>query len=327
MHPGSMRDPTPLPEELRERAFSLESGRSLGVSRKRMLASDLEIPFRGVRAAHELNDVRARCEAYSCRMLPQHCFSQVTAAVLWGMPLPRALEIRAAIDVSAPDGRTRPRMRGVLGHELSGHRMRVVRRYGLPVTDAITTWLQLAVVLGDAWLIAAGEHLVVDPIVPDRRDPRPYAHLDDLADRIRSFDGRGAARARRAFSRMRLGVESPRETFLRLDLLAAGLPEPEVNGAIRDAQGRLIAIGDLVYRPQMVLVEYDGEHHRTDSRQYRRDIERHDLLVELGWRRIRVGRDSPRTGPRSAVERTRAALDTTSTRQFVPPGGRRNGTN
>ncbi|WP_291040046.1 hypothetical protein [Herbiconiux sp.] len=321
-----MRDPAPLPEELRERAFSLESGRSLGLSRKRMLASGLDIPFRGVRAANDLNDVRARCEAYSSRMLPQHCFSHVTAALLWGVPLPRPLEARAAIDVSALHGRTRPRMRGVLGHELSGQQVHVVRRHGLPVTDPITTWLQLAAVLADAWLVAAGEHLVLDPIVRDPRDPRPHARLEEFAERIRSFDGRGAAKARRALSRMRLGVESPRETFLRLDLLAAGLPEPEVNGEIRDAQGRLIAIGDLVYRPQMVLVEYDGDHHRTDSRQYRRDIERQDLLVELGWRRIRVGRDFPRTGPRSAVERTRAALSRSSTRQFVPLRGRRKGT-
>jgi hypothetical protein len=37
----------------------------------------------------------------------------------------------------------------------------------------------------------------------------------------------------------------------------AGLPEPEVNPDIRNASGRFVGRGDLVYRRWRVIVEYD----------------------------------------------------------------------
>ena len=78
--------------------------------------------------------------------------------------------------------------------------------------------------------------------------------------------------------------------MLRLALIRAGLPEPKVNAPIVDARGREIAIGDLVYPAQKVLVEYDGEQHRTDDRQYARDVVRLNNLAAEGWLAIRVDR-------------------------------------
>ena len=37
-----------------------------------------------------------------------------------------------------------------------------------------------------------------------------------------------------------------------------------------------------------VAVEYEGDHHRTDRRQFNRDIARVDALTELGWIVVRV---------------------------------------
>ena len=69
-----------------------------------------------------------------------------------------------------------------------------------------------------------------------------------------------------------------------------GLPEPEVNGRILDDDGRFVAFGDLVYRRWRVILEYDGEQHRTDERQFARDVERLDDLARLGWRVVRVSK-------------------------------------
>lgn len=196
-------------------------------------------------------------------------------------------------------------MRGVVGHELSGAHVRVVRREGMLVTDPVTTWLQLAGVLDHRWLVAVGDHFILDPIVQVLDDPRPYVGVDEFARRVGEFAGRHGRFARAALERVRPRVESPRETFLRLELVDAGLPEPLTNHPIYDSFGRRIAIGDLVYPNEKVLVEYDGQQHRTDSRQYQRDIERHDDLLADRWTHIRIGKDS---APRVAVPRTRAAL-------------------
>ena len=90
-----------------------------------------------------------------------------------------------------------------------------------------------------------------------------------------------------ALEAVRSGTDSPEETRLRLDLVEFGLPEPVVNLPIMDEAGRLCAIGDTAYPEYLVLAEYDGEHHRTEDRQYARDADRLDDLTRLGWRNIR----------------------------------------
>lgn len=42
----------------------------------------------------------------------------------------------------------------------------------------------------------------------------------------------------------------------------AGLPEPALNAPIFDVDGSLVAIGDLVWWEQKVVVEYEGDQHR-----------------------------------------------------------------
>jgi very-short-patch-repair endonuclease len=56
----------------------------------------------------------------------------------------------------------------------------------------------------------------------------------------------------------------------------------------------------------MVAVEYDGEHHRTDPLQYRKDIRRLETLDRLGWIVIRVIAGDH---PGAVLRRVRQALD------------------
>ncbi|MEL4319625.1 DUF559 domain-containing protein [Leifsonia sp. YIM 134122] len=119
---------------------------------------------------------------------------------------------------------------------------------------------------------------------------------------------RGCRTLKAALLAVRAGTDSAPETELRLDLVELGLPEPEVNGIIRATDGRQIAIGDLVFRRYRVLVEYDGEQHRSDARQYHRDVDRLDDVAEEGWRVFRVNKTHRGIRRQRVLERVRAAL-------------------
>ena len=84
------------------------------------------------------------------------------------------------------------------------------------------------------------------------------------------------------------GAESPQETYLRLALIRAGLPRPRTQVPVYDDGGAVVAYLDMGWPELRVGVEYDGDHHRTDRRQYVRDIRRLELLEELGWLVVRV---------------------------------------
>ncbi|MGA9490083.1 MAG: hypothetical protein WBV80_07485 [Mycobacterium sp.] len=112
------------------------------------------------------------------------------------------------------------------------------------------------------------------------------ADVDLLADRYRGR--RGIRRARVALSLVDAGAESPRETWLRLLLLRAGFPAPQTQIPVHDEYGQLVAVLDMGWEHVKLAVEYDGDHHWTDRRQFQKDIRRADALTELGWIDIRV---------------------------------------
>jgi hypothetical protein len=99
---------------------------------------------------------------------------------------------------------------------------------------------------------------------------------------------RNIRRARVALSLVDAGAESPRETWLRLILIKAGYPRPQTQIPVRDQYSALVAIVDMGWEDIKVAVEYEGDHHRTDRRQFNRDIARFDALTELGWIIVRV---------------------------------------
>ncbi len=304
-----MREPQELPVEFRDAAFPVREGMAGGLTRKRMRASDLERPFHGVRRRQRGDgDVLARCRAYAPLLRDGDVFSHATAALLWGAPLPGRFAADATLHVTAIAGATRPRSAGVVGHIAADAAIRIRSRHDLPVVDPVTAWLHLAPVLSLDDLVAMGDHLVLTPRRQNPEDRRPYASRAELESRVQRFRGRGKRNAREALQLVREGAESPRETRLRLRLVRHGLPEPGLNVEITDERGLRIGFGDLVYPSFKVLVEYEGEQHRTDSTQFYRDIERHEQLARAGWLLIRESKESPLTGLRSTPERARHAL-------------------
>ncbi len=117
------------------------------------------------------------------------------------------------------------------------------------------------------------------------------ADVELLAERYKGR--RGIRKARKAVDLVDAGAESPRETWLRLLLIRAGFPRPQTQIPVYDEYGQLIAVLDMGWEECMFAVEYDGEHHRTDPLQYRKDIRRLETLQRLGWIVIRVGRRRP----------------------------------
>ncbi len=107
------------------------------------------------------------------------------------------------------------------------------------------------------------------------------------------------------------GAESPRESYLRLLLIDAGLPRPQTQIPVLGTDGIPVAYLDLGWEDHMVAVEYDGDHHRTDRRQYVKDIRRLEMLERMGWIIVRVVAED---GPANILRRARAALEASSVR-------------
>ncbi|OBJ60401.1 hypothetical protein [Mycobacterium sp. 1423905.2] len=102
---------------------------------------------------------------------------------------------------------------------------------------------------------------------------------------------RGARGLRRLESALELvdpGAQSPRESYLRLLLIDAGLPRPQTQIPVLGVDGIPVAYLDLGWPEHLVAVEYDGDQHRTDRRQYVKDLRRIEMLERMGWIIVRV---------------------------------------
>lgn len=107
------------------------------------------------------------------------------------------------------------------------------------------------------------------------------------------------------------GAQSPRESRLRLLLIESGFPRPQSQIPVRAADGIPLAYLDLGWEEYMVAVEYDGDHHRVDRRQYVKDIRRLEMLERMGWIIVRVVFEDH---PADIVRRVRTALEASSVR-------------
>lgn len=267
-----------------------------------MRAGDLAAPFVGVRSvpmpqAGPLELARA----YVPIMSAGEFFSHVTAALIHGIWLPLALERRPLLDVSVHKPARAPRDRLVRGHHLIPRVGLVQEKDGFRVASPVEAWCQLATCLTVAQLVVAGDALVQHGV--------PHA-LEAHALMVAAADDRArpaSGRLRRATPLVRLGSRSAGESALRVLLLQAGLPEPEVNGRITDARGRFVAACDLVYRAARLVIEYEGDGHR-DKKTFRDDIHRYERLQDLGWRVVRVTADDIRLRPAETIERVRRLL-------------------
>ncbi|AMB57536.1 hypothetical protein AWU67_00185 [Microterricola viridarii] len=281
-----------IPARLAGRAFSRSDAAAAGLGRDRFNGPDLQRSFRGVRSTGlDLTRTLDRARAYSARMSPHHAFSHLTAAELLGIPLPWATRQHTELHVSAPLGQPAPRVRGVAGHRGDAVAAAVVMSDGLRVLPPITVWCQLATVLNHTSMVIAGDHLLGGAF--------PLATPEDLAHAVREWaPRRGSALLRAALPMLRVGVDSPKETELRLLLVHFGLPEPVVNRRYFDSDGNYLGRADLSWPELWIVLEYEGDLHRTNRSVFRRDVGRRERFESAGWSVIRVTDDD--LGPERA---------------------------
>ncbi|WP_156296634.1 endonuclease domain-containing protein [Mycobacterium paragordonae] len=128
----------------------------------------------------------------------------------------------------------------------------------------------------------------------------------DLELLIDKYPGRrGITRARKAATLFDRGAQSPRESWLRIVLIEAGMPRPQTQIPVCDEFGEVFAYLDMGWPELRVAVEYDGEQHRTDKHQYKWDSRRREILESHGWIVVRVLAGDR---PAEIVRRVRGAL-------------------
>lgn len=93
-------------------------------------------------------------------------------------------------------------------------------------------------------------------------------------------------------------AESPMETRLRLLLVQAGLPKPEVQANLHDAAGRFVGRADLYYPAARLVIEYDGANHRDRLAD---DDRRQNLIQAAGYRLLRFTRADLSERPAAVV--------------------------
>ena len=319
-----MRRSGELPDGLGDGPFRVADARARGVTRARLAGRDLLTPTRGVRLrAPSTNaasqdggpsgvkvvsrngaaavpdrdprpraagdgdpDARPRAELVSrarafAQVLPgDAAYSHHTSLALWGVPLPGWAEGSAELHVMRPTYADRVRRRGCRGHR--GLELREVAQVrGVKVTDLADSWVDLGEVLP---LGLTHEDLVVagDDIARRLGGIEPLATA--LALRRRAL-GKPALTA--ALDAVRHPVRSRMETVARLTFVRAGLPEPTVNAAVRDAHGEWLLEADLVWEEERVVAEYQGKHHAS-IRERGKDAAKRALAEDEGWTVVEV---------------------------------------
>ncbi|MBD8607697.1 DUF559 domain-containing protein [Aeromicrobium sp. CFBP 8757] len=281
-----------IPAQLSGRPFALAEAERLGLTR-RMLSGDRFVRVRrGVyRCIDTPPTLRLQVQAALLVLPPGTAASHTTALALGGLTIGR----HDALHFSG-HGRPEHDIEGVVLHRRRV-RLNTVLVDGVPALGPLRTFVDAATVLSMRDLLAVGDWLVFHEHV-DVLDLRAYAiasHLD------------GVRTARRVAPLVRERVASVYESYVRWDLHAAGLPEPEVNVDILDDHGTWLARGDLVYRPWRILVEYDGWQHERDAQQRQRDHLRREALEAAGWRVIVITVEDMRR-PGTVVSRVRQAI-------------------
>ena len=268
--------------------FRVAHALAAGVGRGRLNGRDLDRPFWGVRApVGAAENLRGMAHAYTPRMSPHAVFSHATAAQLWAIPLPLHLRHTLPLHVSVPNPHRAPEGRYVAGHRLHIDPADVRVLDGLAVTSPERTVFDLASALSDEDLLGT-----LDNILWRRRSRRFRATASSIEDALHRFGGRpGLGRLLRPLPLASDRSDSVPETAFRLRFIRAGFPRPIPNLPVLDASGAFLAMPDLQFTEFRMAFDYEGDHHRTDPRQWRKDLRRVPLLEDAGWHHTRLSAD------------------------------------
>ncbi len=226
------------------------------------------------------------------RQLPSDAvFAGKTSAWLLGLDLDPLNPIELIVPLRS-GVRSRP---GLHSHRCDIPRRDVLKVRGMTTTTTQRTLLDLCLRL------APVEALVVI-------DAAVRAQLTDAVSLRRYADlahGLAGARRLRSLAALAKPAESPMETRLRWLLRLSGLPDPEVQRDLHDADGRFLGRADLYYPRSRLVIEYDGDNHRDRLVE---DNRRQNLLLNAGFRMLRFTAADIKNQPDIIAARVRAVL-------------------
>lgn len=107
---------------------------------------------------------------------------------------------------------------------------------------------------------------------------------------------------------MRVGADSAPESLLRLAMADAGLPEPDLQLALRVGDA-VSPTADLGYRHRRLAIQYDGGHHLLDA-QVLSDRRRDRAFESAGWTVLRLHKDDLADGCERAIGKIKRMLRT-----------------
>lgn len=252
------------------RPFTRADAIAAGVTPKMLRGSRFRRIFRGVYIAADTELTPLVRTQAALAVHPNSAFaSHISAAHVFRLPVPDVSDVHVSVR-DAKDRRAHP---GIVPHVV-GSETTVVDHRGVRVANLFTTFVQLASMLDLVELVVAGDAMVRTYRV------RPAQLINACVDRADPSAAAAACAARL----VREGVDSPMETRLRLLIVLAGLPEPQVNFKIRDAEGEVLRRLDLSYPEQRLIVEYDGRQHAEVTAQWEGDLDRREQFDDSGWK-------------------------------------------
>lgn len=280
-------DPQPTPFTTSS-PFLRAKGLAAGLTKHQLDGPGFHTLFRSVRLAkHVTVDTRARARA-ALTLVPGGVASHHTAAELWGGIVPHT----ALTHLTVAEAKDRRRRTNLRCHVRAVETTRVK---GVLATTPEQTFCDLADELDLVDLVVLGDSLV-------------QARALSIEALTRFVATRHSARAREAAALVREGVESPMESRVRLMIVFAGLPEPDINLEVTlGPQGVRYRL-DLAWPDLRLAVEYDGRHHAESTTQWGHDVTRREHLDGAGWRVIVIRAADVFAAPWATVTRIMEAM-------------------
>jgi hypothetical protein len=300
---GSMPDTPPTPshaEPTRRQPLPNPIAAGVPFTRADFEASDLTIwelrrahrvLFRGVYVSCDTElTLKLLAEAALLATGPDCFLSHHTAARLLGGIVPEHPDVHVSYRG------VRAQCDGIFAHRMKS-RQRLITFRGLRMTSAEQTFVDMAHVLGLVDLVVLGDSLV-------RANRTTTEALLEVATQT---TGPYSKLAKRAAALVRRGVDSAMESRLRLLIVLAGLPEPEVDHRVFDSSGNLLYRYDLSYPRWHLVIEYDGRQHADSDEQWFADIARDEQLDDWKVRKlVVVSKDIFRTPAMTLARVTKA---------------------
>jgi very-short-patch-repair endonuclease len=226
-------------------------------------------------------EIRAACIA---KVLPEHAVvCDHTAAWLLGVDCQPAAALDAPLDLDVVciDGHDRTTRVGIHGGKRDLRKEEIWEVGDVRVTSPVRTACDLACRRGRRQALA-----VLDAFMHSCGVTKAEYHR--MLPRFRGR--RGCTQLRELIEYADARSESIRESWVRMEIIDAGLKVPQLQLWVRLPSGQRRRL-DMAYRGRKVAVEHDGEENHSEDEDVESDEERRDALRKVGWYFIIVTQD------------------------------------